>query len=364
MTGHNFVNFASPGTDVCNPRPRIPSSRSLHLTSANVFTVIAMVFFVVGTCGAFEGKPGDKNCDDLEESEKIPCYFSVLENDPCDRDAFLGLIWAYGEGGTAEDLLETLASLSSIAPDVPHFYQMRALILEQMGDLDAAKREKTRAEGLKRCIPTEDEEMEMALPLPPTSENAEKILERAHKRYSRMKDYEGALRDYETYLGIVSQPDSPSVYRNLAGARRQTGDTAGAIQALSMLISVFPEQREATLSTRARLYRELGDYSSAEEDLADLESLKNQRLDMEIAQFSSRIEQNPEDYWAYYERGKKRLSNHDLAGAIEDATDAIRLAPSFGNAYRLRAEARAQVGDQEGAEIDRAAAAKCAQDQH
>ncbi len=95
--------------------------------------LIAMVFSVVGACGASEGKPGDKKCDDLEESEKISRYFSVLEDDPCDRDAFLGLVWAYGGGGRADDLLESLASLSPIAPDVPQFYQMRALVLEKMG---------------------------------------------------------------------------------------------------------------------------------------------------------------------------------------------------------------------------------------
>jgi len=51
-------------------------------------------------------------------------------------------------------------------------------------------------------------------------------------------------------------------------------------------------------------------------------------------------------------RGYVRVLLRDWARAIEDLDQAIRLNPSYGNAYQIRAIARRSLGDAPGAAAD------------
>jgi len=330
--------------------------RCLFWTRVALGLWVGVQFLFVLPLQAVEGTVAE-DCKRLPYNQRVVCCTSILETDPCDADALILLVWSMGERQEWDKLLGLLDRLSRGAPSVPQYYTMRARILEDVfSQQEAAIAERKNTEGLDPCRSSDAENPSSVLL--PTSENADEILKRASNRFSKSMDYEGAVEDYETYLNLVSVPTSPSVYRNLAGARRQTGDLLGAIDALTLLISHFPEQKAPALTSRARLYRELGNIPLAERDIAEKKLLEEQRIMQEIASLSKKIETNPTDYWAYYQRGRKKLLADDFQGAVSDASDVIEINPSFADAYTLRAEAKTQLGDQEGAEIDRATAAK------
>jgi len=330
----------------------------VHIAT-NILLSLLIVSVIAPSPIAFaQDRTDAADCKELEYLEEVDCYVSILEIEPCDRDAFFGLTWAMAQKGQWDRLLENLALLSEIAPDSPHFLQMRAQVFaENLGDPEAADRELKKAEGLKRCLLTEKEEL--LQPLPPIQENADEILRRANLRYSRFQDYEGAAHDYETYLSLVVRPEGPSAFHNLAGARRQLGDLSGAIDALSQEMSLFPERARTVLPARARLFREVGDPVSELKDLAALSTLVEEGDLRRIETLSVRIANDPDDIWALHERGRMLIKVGDFDGAIEDASDAILLNPSFSEAYELRAKAKASLGDSAGAKNDRVQAVKC-----
>jgi len=299
-----------------------------------------------------------RKCGSLEYEYKIKCCVSILESDPCDRDAFLMLTWSMAEEGQWVELNEVLDKLSASSPDVPHLHKMRAYVLaEHLGDIEQADRIREYAEGLDDCLLTEEDELRE--PLAPTPENAERILNRANLRYWKFQDYEGAAQDYETYLSLVPGAKSPSVFHNLAGARRQLGDLPGAIDALSQEMVRFPERRPEVLRARARLFRELGDSESAGADLAVIQVSEDERNSMRIRKLTERIASNPRDYWSVCYLAEIRIEMGDFSGAIRDASRAIALNPTLQEAYEIRARAKAEMGDLEGARADRLQAVEC-----
>jgi len=299
-----------------------------------------------------EGREDATECLELAYAEKITCLEEILEENPGNGEAFFTLTWAMAERDEWEQLMAVLKSLRDVAPDRPHFYQMRAQILvEHFGDQAAADLELRKAEGLQRCLLTKAEEV--LKPLPPTRENSAEILERATTKYISLQDYAGAAEDFETYLALVDRPKGPYVYRQLAGARRQLGDLPGAIDALSLQIEAFPETTISTLPTRARLYRELGDEVGSKHDLAELERLTLEHNRQAIARLDDGIASRPESVWLYLERGRLNMKVGELGGAIADANRAMELEPGFAEAYELRAKAKTELGDLDGARADR-----------
>lgn len=308
-----------------------------------------------------EGSEDSAECIELGYEEKVTCLNTVLEENPCDAEAFVTLTWLMAEHNEWEELMASLEYLSFVAPDKPHFIQMRAQILmEHYKDRAAADIEMKKAEGLERCLLTKEEIV--LSPIPPTVENAEMILERATIRFSDLKDYGGAVQDFETYLGLVERPKGPHVFYFLAGARRQLGDISGAIDALSLEMDVFPETSVSVLRTRARLYREIGDEVRAGLDLAEVERLTLEHNQWTIERIGDRIAIRPEDVSAYLERGKLKIKVGDYQGAVDDSDQALKLAPDLAAAYELRAKARIKLGDLEGARADREISSKLIRD--
>ena len=70
-------------------------------------------------------------------------------------------------------------------------------------------------------------------------------------------------------------------------------------------------------------------------------------------EYSSDIELDPNDAYAYYNRGnsKHELGDHD--GAIADYDRAIELNPENAGAYFLRGNAKSKLGNKRGAAADR-----------
>lgn len=316
------------------------------------FILVIVVFVSLNQLASAEDRAAFTTCKGLGYPDEVMCLKAVLENDPCDLEAFLTLTWLMAENDDWEELMSLLTHLSNTSPDTPHFFQMRAKILaEHYRDLAAAEIELNKAEGLERCLGSKEEEI--LKPIPPIPENAERILERANTRYQYFRDYGGAARDLETYISLVQRPNSPSVFRHLAGARRQLGDIPGAIDALSRQMTIFPETAISALPTRARLYREMGDEASARADMAELQQIEFVHHQKAIARLDERIAGSPADVSAYIERGMLKLKIGDYNGAIGDANRILELDPDFAAAYELRAKARTELGNLEGARADR-----------
>ncbi|WP_051470103.1 tetratricopeptide repeat protein [Fischerella sp. PCC 9605] len=67
------------------------------------------------------------------------------------------------------------------------------------------------------------------------------------------------------------------------------------------------------------------------------------------AAYTEAIRLNPNNGYAYTQRGIARASLKDYQGAIEDYTQALRIAPNHSIAYGGRGDARTSLGDQKGA---------------
>ena len=82
------------------------------------------------------------------------------------------------------------------------------------------------------------------------------------------------------------------------------------------------------------------------------------RFDEAIADYSDLIGKHPGFSSAYFERGSVYLMTHKPELALADAEEEIRRKPEERMGYTLRARARLQLGDQAGAEEDKAKAAE------
>jgi tetratricopeptide (TPR) repeat protein len=102
--------------------------------------------------------------------------------------------------------------------------------------------------------------------------------------------------------------------------------------------------RQAAQETAARL-------NAAQRDTAD-ELFNAGEYQQAIEAYDRVLAENPQDYYAYGQRGEcyRMLSRYDEA--IADFTRAIELSPGYARAYFNRGTARARAGDQAGAALD------------
>lgn len=80
--------------------------------------------------------------------------------------------------------------------------------------------------------------------------------------------------------------------------------------------------------------------------------MKTTDHDEEICCFTEAIRLNPQNAYAYNNRGFARGAKGDLEGEIADYNQAIRLNPQFADAYNNRGTARDDKGDLDGAMTD------------
>jgi len=159
---------------------------------------------------------------------------------------------------------------------------------------------------------------------------AEAYVTRAVER-SDVRDYEGALRDYEEALR--HDPLYSRAYINRATTRQALGDVDGAIRDTDEAIRLSPEDSVAHYN-RGYAYKAKGDLAAALRD------------------YDEAIRLNPQYRRAYNNRGGVRQALGDDEGAIADYEEAIRLDPKDGIAFYNRGSVRQSQGDVQGAIAD------------
>ncbi len=182
-----------------------------------------------------------------------------------------------------------------------------------------------------------------------TSRTAKDYVKRAATRYLK-GDLDGAIEDYDKAL--VADPVAAEVYVKRGGARRAKGDLNGAIDDFNQAYDLDP------LSVQ-------GDRSVAEA-YSNRGFIRTNKLDMPGAIYDLNkalecYQGNPD---LYFKRGRARLIDGDLAGAITDYTDGLALKPdnslaslayaSRGYAYMLQGnEAEARKDFAESAKVNK-----------
>jgi len=120
----------------------------------------------------------------------------------------------------------------------------------------------------------------------------------------KMNDFQQALRDYNN--SILSNPEYDQVYKNRSAVKAVLGNPREALADINKAISMNPEDAES-FSTRANIRAMLNDFSGANED------------------YSLALNKNPKDTTALYNRGLTRFNSKDTAGACEDWRKASEL---------------------------------------
>jgi tetratricopeptide (TPR) repeat protein len=145
-----------------------------------------------------------------------------------------------------------------------------------------------------------------------TPRTAKDYVKRAAARYLK-GDLDGAIEDYDKALD--SEPRAAEVYVKRGGARRAKGDLNGAIDDFNQAYDIDP------LSVR-------NDRSVAEA-YSNRGFIRTNKLDMPgaIYDFNKALECYQGNPDLYFKRGRARLIDGDLTGAIEDFTDGLALKP-------------------------------------
>ncbi|MCA1565019.1 MAG: tetratricopeptide repeat protein [Acidobacteria bacterium] len=179
-----------------------------------------------------------------------------------------------------------------------------------------------------------------------TPRTAKDYVKRAAARYLK-GDLDGAIEDYDKALD--SEPRAAEVYVKRGGARRAKGDLNGAIDDFNQAYDIDP------LSVR-------NDRSVAEA-YSNRGFIRTNKLDMPgaIYDFNKALECYQGNPDLYFKRGRARLIDGNLAGAIEDFTDGLALKPESSLAslaYASRGYAHMLQGNEAEARKDFAESAK------
>jgi tetratricopeptide (TPR) repeat protein len=174
--------------------------------------------------------------------------------------------------------------------------------------------------------------------VPLTGENIEgelnKLLADSRLYDRQYPEYVAEIRDraeqvLEGRTGVMCTPSYQAL--QTAAAALDSGDRAGAMMQIDRAALLQAEEM-AEFKRRGLPYREAG--------LATM---------IQKARETGIIERLLETWEAYQERGIKRLTNGDRAGAITDFGEAIRRGPPNAALHYLRGTARAQMGNHTGA---------------
>ena len=128
----------------------------------------------------------------------------------------------------------------------------------------------------------------------------------------RLKDYEGAIADYDK--AIDATPDYAEAYYERGFAKNHIKDYFGAYNDFDKVIKLDSDDCDA-YNGRAFSKIQLFNYEGA------------------LLDFNKSIELNPEYDISYYERAAVKINFLDFQGAIDDYSKAIELNPKYGDAY-------------------------------
>lgn len=182
-------------------------------------------------------------------------------------------------------------------------------------------------------------------------------------------DTNGAIADYSEAIRL--DPSSAETFFLRGFARREQGDWKGAIVDYDEAIRLDPRHANA-YATRANARRILGDLPRARADADRAVSIDPQSLlgfnnrgliryhqdDLVAAadDHGRAIRIDPTFTLAWYHRGRTRFYLGDIEGAIADYSEGIRLAPDDADFYVARANARRAASDLAGSLDDFASA--------
>lgn len=149
----------------------------------------------------------------------------------------------------------------------------------------------------------------------------------------RMGNDEQAIRDYTA--AIESDPEYSNTYLHRGRTKMRIKDWVGAIEDFSFAINFNDDRPLGELLNRGKAKGMIGDFEGALNDL-------DQALELEVG----------DPIFAPLERARVKVRMTTWQGAIDDYSLALLGFPGLTNAYRERAEARRQIGDESGAALD------------
>ncbi|MFH1321421.1 MAG: tetratricopeptide repeat protein [Bacteroidota bacterium] len=182
---------------------------------------------------------------------------------------------------------------------------------------------------------------------------------------NQLKDYHGAIRDFEKAIEL--KPDYPMAYYYRGCAKKEIKDYNYAIQDFTKAIELYPDYYSA-YNSRGLVENYLHEYEAAVEDFSMAIDLKpneatyyaNRGLakaalkdySNAIKDLTKAIELKPDFIEVYYDRGNVKIFLKNYQGAIEDYNKIIEQKPNHLRAYQNRGTARFQLGDKRGACMD------------
>lgn len=180
-----------------------------------------------------------------------------------------------------------------------------------------------------------------------------------------LKDYEGALEDYQKAIEL--KPEFAYPYNNRGIVNADLKNYTQALADFNKAIELFPRYVEGYCN-RADMKVEMGDYQGALADFnkaieikPDHASAYNDRGTLRymfrdytgaIEDFSKAIKWNPNHWEAYNNRGNTKNILQDYRNAISDFEKCIVLNPELPDAYNNRGYAKNNLKDYEGALLD------------
>jgi serine/threonine-protein kinase len=169
----------------------------------------------------------------------------------------------------------------------------------------------------------------------------------------RLKRWPEALKSFDAGMALM-EPD-PRAIHGRGEARERTGDLQGALQDFEAALRKDPAA-ESVYYDRGRVRIRLGDREGGIADQTKAAEAAprpgRSQLSRAIEHWTKEIEWDPEDAWAWFERGLAKRDRADVAGALDDLSKAIAVNPLFAAAIRQRAGLRYSQGDAAGAMAD------------
>lgn len=188
--------------------------------------------------------------------------------------------------------------------------------------------------------------------------------------YFMLEDYEQMADNAQKAIDL--EPDNARAYYLKGKAEQGRGNDNEAVSLLSKAIDLQPAYAEALLLRGQILLSQV----KLEEALQDAETVVGGENEVESglllrgaikevdgqveaaeADYRQVLELDPFNQQAYVYLAKLFLKQQRFADVISTMDDAIEMSPVFAEAYALRAEAKQQTGDTEGAAKDATAAA-------
>jgi tetratricopeptide (TPR) repeat protein/predicted Ser/Thr protein kinase len=223
------------------------------------------------------------------------------------------LVWrahVLSQAGRDDEAAADLEHALDLCPRMPEVYVNRAALRSKRGDVRGAIDDATRA-----------------LELDPSL--APMYMNRAVDRL-KVDDEAGAMADFAEAQRLA--PELADIYYNRANVLSQRGRAAEALADCEEALKRDPEHAHAH-HLRGLLRRDAGNLEGARADFTE----------------AIRRKQDP---YVFIERAKVRAQLEDLPGAIDDCTEAMRLAPTLAEPVARRGLFRMYARDAQGAVED------------